>query len=69
MQDRKGNTLAVGDRVYVLPHTQTRTGGSGWLRAISIEGDKARVDDGGKEERGGDWTWSAWVKPAEVEKL
>lgn len=71
MQDRKGNELSIGDRVFVLPCDRTRTGGAGWVRRI--RGDRARVDDGEREQQelAGDesWSWSAWVNPGEVEKV
>lgn len=71
MKDRKGNELAVGDRVYVLPDKPTRTGGTGWVR--SVKEHKARVDDGAQTQAtllsDFGWSWSAWVKPNEVEKI
>ena len=71
MKDRKGNPVEVGDRVYVLPDKQTRSGGFGWVRRIA-EG-KARVDDGDALQStlstDDSWTWSAWVTPDEVETM
>lgn len=66
MKDRKGNSLNVGDRVYVLPDPQTRTGGVGWVRRVIENENRARVDDGVYDD---DWNWSAWVTPNEVEKV
>lgn len=73
MKDRKGIEIGVGDRVFVLPSTRDgRDGGSGWVRKIN--GAKARVDNGRQDmpdmtDPSADWTWSAWVTPAEVEKV
>jgi len=42
--------VKVGDRVYVLPEKQTRTGGPGFVRVV--KDGKCRIDDGAKDERG-----------------
>jgi hypothetical protein len=73
--DRKGNNLAVGDRVYVQ-HTED-IGGPGYLRAFAPDhrgrGTICRVDDGKIEDTdictSKSYTWSAWCESAEVEKI
>ena len=79
MKDRKGNELAVGDRVFVIPHDEEDDcSGAGYVRNFSDKngGERARVDDGpadfGDELAAGNddlWTWSAWVASNQVEKL
>ena len=65
MKDRKGNELAVGDRVYVLDDTHF-VGGRGRIIEFNADDDWCRVDD--LQLDTGSYGWTAWCKPDEIEK-
>jgi hypothetical protein len=69
MEDRNGNNIKIGDRVLVKHDDFTESGGPGFVRDIRTDrrGAKARVDDGPADLADGEWTWSAWARPNDVE--
>jgi hypothetical protein len=76
MKDCKGNVVLLGNRVRVMPRDGME-GGIGYVRRIkSDSGERCRVDDG-PENMTVDlpnadkrlWTWSAWCKSSEIERL
>ena len=68
MLDRKGQTIAVGDHVYVVTEEDR---GLCWVRKIGEN--ECRIDDGNQEdtdlETSKSWHWSAWVSSPEIEKI